>query len=110
MQENLTEKTNQSENKQAIDEEKKDFLKFDSPVEIKLILASHNSSNFGSSTSHTPAKEVHFEFTQTFSLSCSPMRNEFARSFKSITSSPTYRSLSCRLTAEDVDEIDCHCC
>ena len=51
---------------------------------------------------------------QTFSLSCTPTRNEFTGSFKYIISSqtciyPICRGLSCRLTAEDVDEVDCHC-
>ncbi|KYN31556.1 hypothetical protein ALC56_14437 [Trachymyrmex septentrionalis] len=86
----VTEKTNQSEDKQATDEEKKDLSKFESSTDRDKAntSVSQTSSIFESSTSHTPAKEVHFEFTQTFPLSRSPTtRNEFARSFKHITSS-----------------------
>ena len=80
-------KKNQSEDKQATDEEKKDS-KFDSPTGKANTSVSQSSSIFESSTSHTPAKKIHFEFIQTFSLSRYPTtRNEFTGSFKSITSS-----------------------
>jgi len=109
-----TKKTNHSADKQVTDEEKKDLSKFDSLTDRDKANTnvSQASSILGSSTLHTPAKEVHFEFTQTFPLSRSPMtRNEFAGSFKRITSSPctTCRGLSCRSTAEGVDEVDRHC-
>ena len=102
MEENIvTEKTrNWNEDKQATDEEKKDLPTFDSSTNRDKTNTSipQSSSIFESSTSHTPAKKVHFKFTQTFPLSCSPTtRNEFAGSFKRITSSqcPTCGSLSC---------------
>jgi len=71
------------------DEEKKDLLKFDSPIgrDKANTSVSQSSSIFESSTSHTPAKEVHFEFTRTFPFSRFPMtRNEFAGSFNYIIS------------------------
>jgi len=64
---------------------KKDLSKFDSPTgrDKANSSVSQSSSTFGNSTSHTPVKEVYFEFTQTFSLSrSSTMRNEFTGSFK----------------------------
>jgi len=64
----ITEKTNQSEDKQVTDEEKKDLPKFDSSIGRDKVntSVSQTSSIFGSSTSHTLAKEVYF--TQTFPL------------------------------------------
>jgi len=96
------------------DEEKKDLPKFDSPIgrDKANTSVSQSSSIFESSTSHTLAKEIHFEFTQTFLLSHSPTtRNKFVGNFKRITSSqcPICGGLSCRLTAEDMDKVDCHC-
>jgi len=86
----ISEKTNQSADKQVTDEDKKDLPKFDSWTDRDKanINVSQASNILGTSTLHAPAKEVHFEFTQTFPLSRSPTtRNEFARSFKRITSS-----------------------
>jgi len=71
------------------DEEKKDLLKFDSPIgrDKANTSISQSLSIFESFTSHTPAKEVHFEFTRTFPFSHFPMtRNEFAGSFNYIIS------------------------
>ena len=73
----VTEKANQSEDK-ATDEEKKGLPKFDSSTDRNKANTnvSQTSSIFRSSTLHTPAKEIHFEFTQTF-----PLSNEFVGSF-----------------------------
>ncbi|KYM81926.1 hypothetical protein ALC53_07618 [Atta colombica] len=55
----MTEKTNQNEDKQATDEEKKDLPKSDSSTgrDKANTSISQTSSIFGSSTSHTLAKE-----------------------------------------------------
>ncbi|KYN11438.1 hypothetical protein ALC57_16406 [Trachymyrmex cornetzi] len=110
----LTEKANQSENAQATAEEKKDLPKFDSTTDRDKAntSVSQTSSIFENSTTHVLAKEVNSIFTHTFPLSCLPTpKNEFAGSFKRLTSSqcPICRGLSCRPTAEGVDEVDCHC-
>jgi len=62
-----------------------DDPKFNSPTgrDKANTSVSQSSSIFESSTLHTPAKEIHFEFIQTFPLLRSlTMRNEFVGSFK----------------------------
>ncbi|KYN27902.1 hypothetical protein ALC57_02693 [Trachymyrmex cornetzi] len=110
----VTEKANQNEDEQATAEEKKDLPKFDSTTDRDKTNTnvSQTSSIFENSTTHVLAKEVNSEFTHTFPLSRSPTpKNEFTGSFKRLTSSqcPTCGGLSCRPTAEGVDEVDCHC-
>jgi len=81
------------------DEQKIDVSKFDLPTDRDKSNTNvpQMSSIFWSSTSHMPAKEIHFEFTQTFPLSHSPMtRNEFAESFKRIMVHHPIWGLSCR--------------
>ena len=61
----MTEKANQSEDEQTTDEEKKDFSKFDSPTDKDKANTNvlQTSSIFENSTTHTPVKEIYFEFT-----------------------------------------------
>ncbi|KYN14480.1 hypothetical protein ALC57_13316 [Trachymyrmex cornetzi] len=95
-------------NKQVL-VKKKDLPKFDSTTDRDKTNTnvSQTSSIFENSTTHVLAKEVNSEFTHTFPLlrSFTP-KNEFTGSFKRLTSSrcPICGGLSCRPTAEGVDE------
>jgi len=71
----VTEQSNQSEDKQAIGEEKQ-FLPKSAPSMDKDKTNTSVSLNFENSITHVPTKKINSEFAQTFSLSCTP-RNEF---------------------------------